>query len=127
MPKTRPESTLAGVFATVYVSDTPSPIRGLCEALIANCMETSPDSSGLGGATTGVGANKQARLSLDTNTPASYAGGMKYDNETTKTTLLMPKKLWHEVRLRAQNDGRSAREIVIEALEAFLKKGSRKY
>jgi len=51
---------------------------------------------------------------------------MKYDNETTKTTLLMPKKMWKEVRLRAQNDGRSAREIVIEALEAFLKKSRRK-
>jgi hypothetical protein len=51
---------------------------------------------------------------------------MKYDNNTTKTTLLMPKKMWQEVRLRARNDGRPAREIVIEALEALLKKGSRK-
>jgi hypothetical protein len=49
---------------------------------------------------------------------------VKYDNECTKTTLLMPKKMWQEVRLRAQRDGRPAREIVIEALEAYLKKGS---
>jgi hypothetical protein len=53
-------------------------------------------------------------------------GDMEHDNETAKTTLRLPKKLWHEVRLKALNDGRTAQEIVIEALEAFLKKGGRK-
>jgi hypothetical protein len=53
------------------------------------------------------------------------AGGMRDKDEMTKTTLRLPKKLWHALRVKALNEGKTAQDIVIEALQTHMKKGAR--
>lgn len=55
------------------------------------------------------------------------AGGMKDTDETAKTTLRLPAKLWRQVRVKAINEGITAQDAVIHALEAYVgrKEGKR--
>lgn len=53
------------------------------------------------------------------------AGVMKPKDEMAKTTLRLPKKLWHALRVKALSEGKTAQDIVIEALQAHVKKGAR--
>jgi hypothetical protein len=52
------------------------------------------------------------------------AGGMKAKDETAKTTLRLPTKLWREMRVKAINEGITAQQAVIRALEMYVKKGA---
>lgn len=48
---------------------------------------------------------------------------MKAKNEMAKTTLRLPTKLWREMRVKAINEGITAQEAVVRALEMYVKKG----
>jgi len=41
-------------------------------------------------------------------------------NETVKTSLKLPRRLWREARILALDDGREFQEIVAAALDAYL-------
>jgi hypothetical protein len=53
------------------------------------------------------------------------AGDMEAKDATAKTTLRLPTKLWREVRVKAINEGITAQDAVIRALEMYVKKGGR--
>jgi hypothetical protein len=52
-------------------------------------------------------------------------GSMKPKDEMAKTTLRLPTKLWRELRVKAINEGVTAQELVIRALEAYARKGGK--
>jgi hypothetical protein len=41
-------------------------------------------------------------------------------NETVKTSLKLPRRLWREAHILALDDGREFQEIVAAALDAYL-------
>ena len=41
--------------------------------------------------------------------------------EMVKTTMRLPKALWRDARIRALDEDRDFQEIVVSALEAYLK------
>jgi hypothetical protein len=47
---------------------------------------------------------------------------MESKDEMAKTTLRLPSKLWREVRMQALTEGKTAQDLVIAALEAFVTK-----
>ena len=42
-----------------------------------------------------------------------------------KTTLLMPEDLWRQAKIRALEEKRDLRELLIEGLEIVLKRGKK--
>jgi predicted GNAT superfamily acetyltransferase len=46
--------------------------------------------------------------------------------ESVKTSLKIPRRLWREARIRAMDEGTDLQSIVAKALEAYLKKGGAK-
>jgi hypothetical protein len=51
---------------------------------------------------------------------------MKPKDELAKTTLRLPAKLWREMRVKAINEGITAQQAVIRALEMYVKKGGQR-
>lgn len=50
------------------------------------------------------------------------ARAAKREGDTVKTTIDLPAELWRAAKIRALDDRRDFREVVIAALEAFLGK-----
>lgn len=50
------------------------------------------------------------------------ARAAKHEGGTVKTTIDLPAELWRAAKIRALDDRRDFREVVIAALEAFLSK-----
>jgi hypothetical protein len=50
----------------------------------------------------------------------------KADNEVVKTTIRMPRAIWHAARVRALDEQIDFQDVVAAALEAHLKKPLRK-
>lgn len=49
------------------------------------------------------------------------------DAETVKTTLAIPRELWRAAKVRALDEGRDLRDVLLDALRAYLaKKGDRR-
>jgi hypothetical protein len=60
-------------------------------------------------------------------TDLNEGGNMPAKGESMiKTTLRLPERLWKETLHRSIDEGRSAQEIVAEALETYLKNQKRK-
>jgi hypothetical protein len=49
----------------------------------------------------------------------------KMKGTSIKTTVRMPASLWAGARIRAIKDGMTAQEVVVAALEAYLRGGRR--
>jgi hypothetical protein len=48
-----------------------------------------------------------------------------HPDEFIKTTLLMPRDLWQRAKIRAVEEQRDLRDLLLEGLELVLKKGSK--
>lgn len=46
----------------------------------------------------------------------------RVDAETVKTTLAIPPALWREAKVRALDEGRDLRDVLLDALRAYLAK-----
>ena len=46
--------------------------------------------------------------------------------ETVKTSIKLPRRLWREAHIRALDEGTELQVIITRALEAYLKKGGAK-
>lgn len=45
--------------------------------------------------------------------------------ELKRTSLMLPEKLWRNVKIRALHENRNAQEIVAEALEEYLRRAKK--
>lgn len=45
--------------------------------------------------------------------------------ELSKTSIMLPTRLWRAARIRALQEGRNTQEIVAEALEDYLKRSKK--
>jgi hypothetical protein len=53
------------------------------------------------------------------------SGSMGAKDPMAKTTLRLPTKLWREMRVKAINEGITAQQAVIRALEMYVRKGGK--
>jgi len=44
------------------------------------------------------------------------------EGDTVRTSLILPRALWRELKVKALDEGRDLRDLIIEAIRAYLGK-----
>jgi len=50
---------------------------------------------------------------------------LKHQEDTIKTSLKLPRRLWRKAHIQALDEGSSLQRVIEEALEAYFKKGGK--